>query len=357
MNKGSTGYVSESGWTVGMDVGDRYCHVCVLDEAARVVEEARVPTTQEALRRKLSTWDASLVVIEVGGHSRWLSRLIEELGHTCLIANAYEARLLAGKRRKNDRLDAETLARFGRSDPKMLRPLQHRGEQAAADLALVMSRASLVSARTELINRVRGVVKAYGKRLPACDADYFPRKVTDLIPDVLVPALQPLLETISMLSAQISALDQEVERLGEERYPETRVLRQISGVGPLVSLAFVLTVEDPQRFPNSRSVGSYLGLVPRQSQSGDSDPQLGITKAGNSYLRRLLVQAAHYITGRNGPDTDLKRWAEARSGSKAARKRSIVAVARKLSVLLHRLWLTGEVYEPLRQASRREAAA
>lgn len=348
MSKSSTGYVSESGLTLGMDVSDKYCHICILDEEGESLEESRVRTSQEALRKKLGALEPSLVVIEVGGHSRWLSQLIEELGHTCLIANAYEARRLAGNRRKNDKLDAETLARFGRSDPRMLRPLKHRGEQAAADLALVGSRAMLVRARTMFISRIRGVVKARGKQLPTCDAAYFPARVAELIPEVLLPAVQPLLENIEMLNRQLKALDQDIERLVTESYPEAQALQQVSGVGPIISLTFVLTLEDPKRFKNSRSAGSYLGLVPRQMQSGDSDPQLGITKAGDAYLRQLLVQGAHYIMGRNGPDSHLKRWAERRAGGKNAKKRNTIAVARKLAVLLHRLWLTGEVYEPLR---------
>jgi transposase len=356
MEKGSTEFRSASGLTMGMDIGDKYCHLCTLDEEGEVIEEGRIRTNREAVTRKLTQMEPSLVAIEVGGHSRWLSEVIQEQGHTCLIANAAEARRLAGDR-KNDKLDAETLARFARSDPRMLRPLTHRSEAAAADLAVVLTRDALVRARTMLINRARGLAKAHGVRLPACDARYFPQKVAESVPEALKPAIQPLLETISHLSAQVHALDKQVETMVERRYPEARALQQVAGIGPLISLTFVLTLEDPHRFKRSRDVGSYLGLVPRQHQSGDQDPELGITRAGNSYLRRLLVQGAHYVVGVHGPDSHLRRWALRRGGGKNAQKRTIVAVARKLAVLLHSLWVTGEVYEPLRGEPVEEVTA
>ena len=152
------------------------------------------------------------------------------------------------------------------------------------------------------------------------------------------------------LTEKIQALDQQVEQITRTDYPETGLLRQVSGVGPLFALTFVLTVEDRERFQKSRDVGCYVGLRPRQSDSGESEPQLRISKEGDPYLRKLLVQGAHCIMGRRGPDTDLKRWGLKLSarGGKNAKKRAVVAVARKLAILLHRLWVTGEVYEPLR---------
>ena len=149
----------------------------------------------------------------------------------------------------------------------------------------------------------------------------------------------------------IKEYDREIAEL-EKKYPQVARLQQISGVGPLISLTFVLTLDDHLRFRKSRPIGSYLGLRPRQRDSGESQPQLRITKAGDGYLRSLLIQGAHYILGKFGPDTDLKRGGLklAARGGKNAKKRAVVAVARKLSVLLHRLWITGEAYEPLRNA-------
>ena len=154
------------------------------------------------------------------------------------------------------------------------------------------------------------------------------------------------------MTDKIQTLDQQIEQIARTEYPETDLLRQVSGVGPLIALTFVLTVEDRERFQKSRDVGCYVGLRPRQSNSGENEPQLRITKEGDAYLRKLLVQGAHQIMGRRGPDTDLKRWGLKLSarGGKNAKKRALVAVARKLAILLHRLWVTGEVYEPLRNS-------
>jgi transposase len=289
------------------------------------------------------------MVMEVGTHSRWSSKLLSDLGHEVVVANPWKVRLIAASIKKSDRSDAETLARLGRVDPKLLSPVTHRGAQAHADLAVIHARQALVASRSLLINHARGAVKPFGARLPACDAHAFHKKVTTAIPAELLPALDPLIGVIAKLTSDILEADARIEELSRERYPETKVLRQVKGVGPLISLAYVLTINDPNRFKASREIGPYLGLVPRRRESGERAPQLSISKAGDKYLRVLLVNGAHYILGYRGPDTDLRRWGlRHAAGGKAAKKRAIVAVARKLAVLLHRLWVTGEVYVPLR---------
>lgn len=202
-------------------------------------------------------------------------------------------------------------------------PIQHRSAEAQTDLVVVRGRDALVAARTQLINAVRGVVKSTGARLPASTTAAFASKVTPLIPATLQATLSPLLKSIQHLSEQIQRCEQRVEELSQKKYPQTKLLRQVKGVGPLISLAYVLTLENPARFQKSRMVGSYLGLQPEQSQSGDSAPQLGITKAGNSFLRRLLVQAAQYILGPLAPDSRLRRWGLelAKRGGKNSKKR------------------------------------
>ena len=239
----------------------------------------------------------------------------------------------------------------------MLAPIRHRSEQSQHDLAVVRARDALVRTRTLLINHVRGAVKACGAALPSCTAAAFHRKMADHIPSGLRPALLSLVEAVGELTARIAAAGREVEALCEA-HPETAALRQVTGVGPITALTFVLTIEDPSRFPKNREVGAYLGLVPRQRESGARAPQLRISKSGDPGLRRLLVQAAHYILGPFGPDTDLRRWGERYAGTGAgnAKKRAVVAVARRLAVLLLALWKSGEFYEPLRHAAAREAA-
>jgi transposase len=336
--------------TVGIDVGDTYSNLCLLEHDGSVREETRVRTTPAALRRQLSSLSPSRVVLEVGGQSPWLSRLVRELGHECIVANPVKVQLIAKSSQKTDRSDAETLARLGRVDPQLLSPVEHRSAQQQADLAVIRSRKALVAARSLLINQVRGTVKAVGGHLPACDADGFAKRVADAIPAELAVALAPCLSAISSLTVEIKAADAQIAALIKERYPEAEGLQQIEGVGKLISLTYVLTLGDPARFAKSRAVGPYLGLTPRQRASGQRAPQLGITKTGDVYLRHLLVQGAHYILGFRGPDTDLRRWglAQAGTGGKNGKKRAVVAVARKLAVLLHHLWATGEVYEPLK---------
>ncbi len=348
----------EAAVTGGLDVSDRYTYVCVLNFSGGVVDEGRVPTTPEALRRRFSGHGPMRLVLETGTHSPWISRLLEACGHEVLVANARQLRLIAQSDSKNDRADAETLARVGRLDPALLKPIRHRGAEAQLDLALIRARDALVQARTQLVNHVRGAVKAVGGRLPACSTTSFPMKVGEAIPAGLRPALGPVLDVIAAVGKELGRYERLVEDLATTRYPETAALRQVPGVGALTALSYVLTLEDPARFPKSRAVGSYLGLRPKQRDSGAGAPQLRITKTGDAYLRRLLVGSAHYVLGPFGPDSDLRRWGSALAarGGKNAKKRAVVAVARKLAVLLHRLWVTGAVYEPLRVAEQRPAA-
>jgi transposase len=352
--------------TVGVDLGDRYSYLCFLDaESGEVIEEGRLRTTPEALRRRFCSEQQPLrIAIEAGTHSPWVSRVLEEeCGHEVLVANPRKTRLIYSNKRKTDEIDAENLARLARVDPKLLYPLKHRGEDSQAHLAIIRSREASVGCRTQLVNHVRGAVKSFGARLPKCPARSFHKKAAEHIPEALWPALGPILETIGSLTERIREYDRQLETICQEHYPETDLLRQVEGVGALTALTFVLTLEDPSRFAKSRTVGAYLGLVPARDRSGDRDPQKRISKEGDEMLRKLLVGSAHYILGPFGSDSDLRRHGEkiALRGAKNAKKRAVVAVARKLSVLLHRLWVTAESYDPLynthgRQEQRGEAA-
>jgi transposase len=349
MNKHTTKYV-------GIDLGDKTMFVHVRDEAGEFVEETRLPNTKQALEREFGQSARLKIAIEVGGHSRWVSRTLREYGHEVVIADARKLRLIYENPRKSDRVDAEYLAKLLRLDVSLLSPIEHRSEDAQKHLAILRSRDSLVQARTQLINHARGIVKSFGGRLPNCGTASFARKAHSALPDELRPALEPILETIGEMSNRIRSYQQEIERLCEQEYPETANLRQIKGVGALTALAYVLTLEDASRFSKSREVGPCLGLVPRRDQSGDADPQGRITKTGDPYLRRLLIGSAHYILGPFGQDSRLRTWGLrlAERGGRSAKKRAAVAVARKLAVLLHKLWVSGEDYLPFYPA---EAAA
>jgi transposase len=344
-----------NGITIGLDLGDKTSRCCALDEQGGIIWEKSISTTKKGMAQLFGPLGKCRIALEVGTHSPWVSRLFQQLGHEVIVANARPVQLISQSSRKDDRLDAQTLARLARVDPELLRPIRHRSEAAQGHLMVIRARAALVEARTGLVNAARGLVKSYGERLRKCDTDQMGCEHLETLPAALQEALGPLLKQVESLSQQIHEYDSQIEQIARTQYPETALLRQVSGVGVLIALTFVLTIEDKQRFAHSRDVGCYVGLRPKRSQSGNSDPQLRITKEGDPYLRKLLVQGAHYILGWRGPDTDLRRWGEklAARGGKNAKKRAIVAVARKLAILLHSLWVTGEVYEPLRNSGRR----
>jgi transposase len=256
--------------------------------------EGSVATTKKAITQKFAGMRRCRIAMEVGSHSPWLSRLLTRLGFEVIVANARQVQLISASSRKNDRMDARLLARLARADPKLLRPIRHRGEQAQSDLMAIRIRASLVEARTGLVNAARGFAKAVGERLPSCDADALGVEKMEVLPAALQERLRPLLEQVESLTAQIKKLDSSIEQIARSSYPETELLRQVSGVGILIALTFVLTVEDRERFQKSRDVGCYVGLRPKQSESGQSQPQLRITKEGDRYLRTLLGARGAY---------------------------------------------------------------
>ena len=358
MRKGSTTTMS-SGGTAGLDLGDRFSQVCLLDAAGGVVLSERVATTPTALQQFFGSRSHLRIALESGTHSPWVSRLLAALGHETVVGNPRRLRSITCNPRKSDRFDAEQLARLARADPKLLAPITHRGEVEQRHLALLHSRDQLVRTRTALAAHVRCTLKSFGLRLPRHSMESFPSKAIAHVPEGLAPALTPMLKLCMQLTVQIRAMEHEVKRLAAEHYPVTRLLCEIGGVGTLTALAFVLVIADASRFPRSRDVPAYLGLVPRRHQSGERDPELRITKTGDELLRRLLIGAAHYITGPFGKDCDLCSFGLhlAARGGKAAKKRAVVAVARKLAVLPHRLWVTGEAYDPLRTRKRQNPEA
>jgi transposase len=338
--------------TVGIDLGDRMSHYCILDEQGDLVSEGTLRTTEAGFREQFRRMARARIAMETGTHSPWVSRYLEKLGHEVLVANARQVRIIYDNDRKTDKIDSRKLARLARVDKSLLHPIRHRSAEAQSDLAVLRARDQLVAVRTTLINCVRGMVKSVGGRLPSASGAYFATKVREQVPACISGALLPLLEEIEQLTLRIREYDKQIEALAKTKYPRTELMRQIAGVGVVTSLAFALTIDDPNRFRKSRDVGSYFGLRPKQSDSGSSKPQLSISKSGDHMVRRLLINCAQYVLGHWGPDCDLRRWGLSlmAHGGKNAKKRAVVAVARKLAVLMHKLWVTGEVYEPLRQS-------
>jgi transposase len=346
--------LKEQKLTIGVDLGDRWSFYCVLEEAGKIILEQKVPTRPEAMKQTFSRIPQSRIALETGTHSPWVSRLLTELGHEVIVAHAQKVQLITKSNRKDDRHDAQTLARLARIDPELLGPIRHRSVQAQIHLTVIRARAELVSARTALVNAARGLVKSYGQRLPKCGTQQVGRELAAALSTELREVLEPLLKEIESLNEGIKEYDARMEKIAKEVYPEVSLLKQVKGVGTQIALTYVLTIEDPHRFLKSREVGCFLGLKPGRRDSGESEPQKRISKEGDRYLRTMMVQGAHYILGPFGADSDLRRWGLklAERGGKNAKKRAVVAVARKLAVLLHRLWVSGEVYEPLRNSQK-----
>lgn len=343
----------EASTVIGLDLGDKFTHACVLDaKTAKVVERERLRTTPGGVARFFEGRTTARVVMEAGTHSNWMHDKLASLGFEVVVANPRKVRM-RGATNKNDEVDAEFLARMGRADPELLYPIRPRQQRVHEALAVVRAREQLVRTRTSLVNHVRGVVKGSGMRMPKASTRTF-HKLLECIDVALRPALEPLMASLATVSAEILRLDKAIAKLCETEFPETKWLLQVPGVGELTALTYVLLIEDPKRFSNSRSVGAFVGLVPRQRQSGNQDPQLPIHKAGDPMLRRILVQCAHYILGPFGRDCELRRHGERvmLRGGNNAKKRARVAVARKLATLLHALWKHERVYEPEHLAQR-----
>lgn len=336
------------GITIGMDVGDKNNEVCVLDATGKVTARKQMVNTKESVVKFFRRYAGALVVMETGTHSPWIARELEAMGCVVLVGDARRLRAIWKAKDKSDVHDAEILARIARVDRELLYPVYHRGEAAQEDLAVLKARDMLVGTRSDLVNHVRSTVKASGHRIPKCSTDSFAQRAKQCIPSGLMPALLAVIEEVEALTARIRVYDKQVRDMVEQRHPEAKRLSQVPGVGPVTSLGFVLSLEESSRFQKSRTVGAFLGLTPRRDQSGQTDKQLRITKAGDGFVRRLLVGCSHYILGAFGPECDLRRFGLklAARGGKNAKRRAIVAVSRKLSVLLHRLWVTGAEYDP-----------
>ena len=340
--------------TIGVDMGDKTHSICVLDTQSEIQERATVTNTAVAIRKYFKKHEPCLIALEAGTHSAWVSRVLEEMGHEVLVGNPRKLRMIWDSDEKYDDRDAEMLARVAQFDPKLLYPITHRSAKTQYDLAVIKGRDMLVKTRSQLVTHARGMVKSTGKRISTCSTASFHLRLRDEMPNELEHALEPIMKVIEDLTRRIRHYDKRIKEMSEEDYPETKLVGQIPGAGPITSLAFILTLESADRFEKSRDVGPYIGLTPKRDQSGATDKQLHITKAGDAHLRRLLVGSAQYILGHFGPDCDLRRFGLklAERGGKNAKRRATVAVARKLAVKMHKLWKSGETYEPLNKEKK-----
>jgi transposase len=345
--------IGACGFTLGLDLGDRSHHVCVLDATGQIICEGALSNTRPALAQLLADFPRATVAMEAGTHSPWISRYLTGLGAHVLVANPRKLHAISRNERKCDRRDAQMLARLARVDPALLHPIQHGSAQAQHDLLGLKLRDALVRTRVNLINAVRFTLKSLGHSVRNPSSESFHKTVLADVPADCLPVIQPLLTVLAQVTEQIKGMERDLVQRSRKDYPATQRLQQIAGVGPLTALCFVLKIGDPQRFSRGRDVGAYLGLCPRRDQSGGTDKQLRISKCGDGLLRRLLVSAAHYVLGPFGPPCALREHGQrlAGTGSIREKKRAVIAVARKLAVLLLSLWKHGTDYEPRATAS------
>lgn len=347
--------------TIGLDLGDKKHAICVLNQDGDIIDERTITNHRESLRRLSQKYPGARIAMEVGSHSPWIKRFLAELGHEVFVANPRKLRAIYTSDRKSDKNDARMLAEISRVAPRLLYPVEHGSEEAQRDLLQVKLRDNLVRQRVDIISSVRFTLKSLGVALPSPNSACFAKRCRTLLAErdsAVLGMIEPSLQVIDVMTQKIRELERALEVLSETKYPVTKRLRQIVGIGPITALSFVLTIEDPEMFDRPRDVGAYLGLVPRRDQSGGIDKQLRISKAGDTYLRSLLVGCAQYILGPFGPDTDLKRHGLmlAERGGGRNKRKAVVAIARKLAVLMLTLWKNGSDYEPLRGSQAAEAA-
>ncbi|MEJ2024433.1 MAG: IS110 family transposase [Deltaproteobacteria bacterium] len=327
----------------GMDVHQKYSEVCLLDEGGEVVERARIRTSRSGLGRYFSAKNKMKVVLEAGGSSPWVSRLVESCGHEVVVCSPRRVRLIAESTLKNDRIDAEVLARLVRIDPGFLGRVQQRSERAQVLRSKLTVRSRLVTTRTKWINTVKGILRALGYTVPGGASRTFCYRVRSVeLPEELATTIEPLLRQLDAVNEEIIRCEKELRNIASAM-PEVMHLQEVPGVGLIVSLYFVLTVDDPYRFRKSRDIPAFFGLRPKMRSSGDVSTYGRISKQGDPEMRRLLIQAAHALMQCRTPCA-LQDWA-----TKVVQRRgyakAMVALARKLGVVMHHLWVTGEVFE------------
>lgn len=333
--------------TIGLDLGDKKHFYCALDSSGKVLKKETISNDREVLKRFSATWAGALIVMEAGTHSPWISRFFMGLGHRVIVANPRKMKAISTAERKSDDRDAELLARIARVDEALLHPVEHGDEKRHRDMLAIKLRDALVRSRVGLINAVRFTLKSMGYAVSNPSSERFHKILAEEVPEECLKVIRPMVGVLERMTQQIREMEREIVRLGKECYPEAEKLRQITGVGPITSLYFVLKIGDVKRFGHTRDIGAYLGLTPRRDQSGGTDKQLGITKCGDAYLRCLLVNAAQHIMGPFGPPGALREYGERLRGTTSReKKRAVVAVARKLSVLMISLWKSGKEYEP-----------
>src|SRR5580692_6697937 len=257
--------------TIGIDLGDKVSRYCIVNPEGEVVEEGSFRNQASSIEAHFGG-EPRRIALEAGAQSAWISRELKRLGHEVIVANARELKWITASDTKNDPVDARKLALLARADVRLLAPVEHRTAEQQAELAVIRARDAILRARTLLINSARSIAKGFGWRLPQSITGTFGQRAIDALPEFLRTALTGLLEQIDALSHAIAGYDRQIAELAV-KHPELERLESIPGVGRLTAMTFVLTLGRVERFAHSRDVAGFLGLRPKQRQSGARDPR------------------------------------------------------------------------------------
>ena len=346
-------------------MSDRTTKICVMTKAEggerRIVVETTCATTKAGFEEALSKFDRSWpVVFETGTHCRWMDRLFKEMGFKTIVGNPGKIPSITKSNTKNDRNDARELARLAIADPAMLHPVFLRDEVYQQMLRFHHARNVLLSQRTQTINQIRGFAKSMGYRIECSSTEKFHELSKADWPRELEECAWPLMGVLKTVNLKIKAYDRLIERLAErpEFKPMVERVRVVYGVGVIGSTVFVAAIGGrPDRFDHTRDIGAYLGMIPKQDQSGDIDKQCHVTKAGSPFMRRLLVESAQMILHAESIDTDLKAKGlrMCLRGAKIAKRKAVTAVARSLAVLMVAMLKKPDaLYVPLSERAEKE---
>lgn len=330
---------------VGLDVSKEQTSYCVKDKTGATLAEGKVETHPDAIFEmlKAETLCPERVVLETGSMSGWLQRHLAALSMPVICVDARQAHaVMKLQPNKTDASDAAVLAELARTG--FYRQVALKSENAQERRSLLKARDQVVKQRRDIDNTLRGLLRSFGIRLPKGVGGFVARVRMQLTehPNLAIVA-EPLLDVRRSLDQSLDKLDREVGRRVKAD-PVCRRLMSVPGVGPVTALCFVSTIDDPTRFTKSRTVGAYLGLTSRRHQSGEMDYSGRISKRGDSLLRKYLYEAAHCLLTSVRRACSLKSWAR-RVQKRAGHKKACVALARKLAVLLHRLWQNGATFQ------------
>ena len=330
---------------VGLDVSIARTAVCIMDATGQVILERSVNSTPETIAATIraSGKEVERVGLEAGINSAWIARGLDEIKLPVIVIDATHAAaaLKTGFRNKTDKNDARGIADLMRVNK--FRAVSVKSVAAQRDRALLTVREQLRRQSLDARNIIWSILQVEGLKPPKLSSPAFQVLLTQSLNDeALSPLLRPLAEIVDHIDSRVAGLDKEIAARAKASTACKRLMT-VPGVGPLVALTYAAGVDDPARFGDSRTVGAHFGLTPRRFQSGEMDWSGGISRAGDAGVRRALYQAANVLIHHSRGWCALKSWA-VRLAKRRGLGKAKVALARKLAVVLHKMWMTGEDY-------------